>query len=153
MSLDMDRTLTLIFTNSLTTQNTITKIWAFLQLTKKGILTKFWGRDSKDKPAMLIRSFRGFWWEIQILGTLDTSNFLQGGFLSRLTKFGVDISNHFWETKILVLPNPLNYVWNSFWKLFLYVVRPKKILIISAAILNSSTIITLMRAICSFLAL
>ena len=78
----------------------MTKISAILQLTKKWIPPKFGGHGLKNKPAMLIRSFRGFWWEIQILGTLDTSNFLQGGFLSRLTKFGVDISNHFWEIKI-----------------------------------------------------
>ena len=34
-SLDMDRTLTLIFANSLTTQYIITKISAFLQFTRK----------------------------------------------------------------------------------------------------------------------
>ena len=84
-SLDMDGTLPLIFPNSLTTQDIITKISAFLQLTRKWILNKFGGRGSKNGPTMPIRSFRGFWQEIQIFGTLETSNFLQGGFLSRLT--------------------------------------------------------------------
>ena len=84
-SLDMDGTLPLIFANSLTTQDIITKISAFLQLTKKWILSKFGRRGSKNAPATPIRSFRGFWREIQIFGTLETSNFLQGGFLSRLT--------------------------------------------------------------------
>ena len=76
----MDGTLPLIFADSLTTQDIITKISAFLQLTRKWILTKFGGRGSKNVPAMPIRSFRGFWQEIQIFGTLETSNFLQGGF-------------------------------------------------------------------------
>ena len=43
MSLDMDGTLTLIFDNSVTTQDIIPKILAFLQLSLKQILTKFGG--------------------------------------------------------------------------------------------------------------
>ena len=76
----MDGTLTLIFANSLTTQDITIKISAFFQLTKKQILTKFGGCGSKNKPPTPIRSFTGFWWEIQILGTSETSNFLQGSF-------------------------------------------------------------------------
>ena len=81
----MDGTLPLIYANSLTTQDIITKISAFLQLPKKWILSKFGGHGSKNAPATPIRSFRCFWRNIQIFGILETSNFLQGGFLSRLT--------------------------------------------------------------------
>ena len=76
--LDIDGTLTLIFTKSLATQNIITKILVFLQLAKKWILTKFGGHSSKNMSTTPITIFRGFWWEIQILGTLCTD-------LSRLT--------------------------------------------------------------------
>ena len=68
-SLDMDRTLTLIFANSLTTQDIITKLSAFLQLSKKRILTKFGGRGSKNGPATSSRNFRSFWWEFQNPGS------------------------------------------------------------------------------------
>ena len=65
----MDRTLPLIFANSLTTQDIMTKISAALQLTLKRILTKFGGCGSKNGPATSSRSFRTFWQEIQIRGT------------------------------------------------------------------------------------
>ena len=68
-SLDMDGTLSLPFANSVTTQDIITKISAFLQLSLKWILTKFGGPGSKNKPATAIESFICFWREKQILGT------------------------------------------------------------------------------------
>ena len=46
----MDGTLTLIFANSLTTQDAMTKISASLQLNKKRILTKFGGCGTKNRP-------------------------------------------------------------------------------------------------------
>ena len=70
----------------------MSKISALLHLTKKWILTKFGGHGWKNMLATPIKSFRGFLGEIQILGTLETSNFLQGGFLSSLTLEGMILS-------------------------------------------------------------
>ena len=61
----MDGTLTLIFANSKTTQDIITRISVVLQLSLKLNLTKFGGRSSN--------------------GHLETSNFVQSRILVRLT--------------------------------------------------------------------
>ena len=81
----MDGTLTLIFAKSETTWDIITKISASLQLRKKWILTKFGGCSSKNGLARSIRSFRHFWWEIQIWRHLEPSYLVQSGYLLRLT--------------------------------------------------------------------
>ena len=119
----MDVWLTLIFAKSETTWDIITKISAFLQLLKKWILWEFGGCSSKIEPATPIWSFRCFWREIQIIvprsfkfGTkwvpIEVNNWW---------KFGVDISNHFWEIQILRFfvfqVSPTTYK-NNFWKLF-----------------------------------
>ena len=76
----MDRTLTLIFANSVTTQDIITKISAFFQITLEWILTKFEGCGLKSKGATPIRSFLHSWREIQILSTYDLDFLYKAGF-------------------------------------------------------------------------
>ena len=77
---DIDGTLTLIFANSKTTWDFVTKFSAFLQLRKIWILTKFEGCSSKIGPATPIRSFLHFWREIQILSTYDLDFLHKAGF-------------------------------------------------------------------------
>ena len=79
-SLDMDGTLTLIFANSVTTQDIITKISASFQITLEWILTKFEGCGLKSKGATPIRSFLHSWREIQILSTYDLDFLYKAGF-------------------------------------------------------------------------
>ena len=79
-SLDMDGTLTLIFANSVTTQDIITKISASFQLSLEWILTKFEGCGLKSKGATPIRSFLHSWREIQILSTYDLDFLYKAGF-------------------------------------------------------------------------
>ena len=129
-SLDMDGTL--LFTNSLSTQDIITKISAFLQLTEKWILTKFERRGLNNKLTMQwpIRSFRGFWQDMQTLGNSETSNFEQGRFLSRLTtgenlvlitsipfeKFKFNRFNFFnitYKVRFLVFSNLIGDTWKN----------------------------------------
>ena len=61
----MDRTLTLMFTDSLTTQDIITKISDFYKILKNEFSPNLEGMAQKMGPTP-IRSFRGFWQEIHI---------------------------------------------------------------------------------------
>ena len=76
----MDGTLTLIFAKSKTVWDILMKISALLQLRPISILNKFQGRSSKIGSATPVRSFRRFWWEIQILGTYDLHFLYKTGF-------------------------------------------------------------------------
>ena len=76
----MDGTLTLIFANSLTTQDVMTKISASLQLTKKQILTKFGGCGSKmgrPCPSEVLEVFGG---KSKFFGPQTLQIFYKGGF-------------------------------------------------------------------------
>ena len=77
---DMDGTLTLIFANSKTTWDFVTKFSALLQLRKIWILTKFEGCSSKIGPTTPFWSFLHFWREIQILSTYDLNFLHKAGF-------------------------------------------------------------------------
>ena len=125
MSQDMDLWLTLIFPKSETTWDIITKISAYLQFMKKRILWKFGGVAQKlnlPRPFEVLDVFGG-------KSKSEAPNAFKFG-TKRVTievnnwwKFGVDISNHFWEIEIWTffsfnsLPS---WYKNSFWKVFFY---------------------------------
>ena len=79
-SQDMDETLTLIFANSKTTWDFVTKFAAFLQLRKIWILSKFEECSSKIGPTTPFRIFLHFWRELQILSTYDLNFLHKAGF-------------------------------------------------------------------------
>ena len=78
-SQDMDGALHTDFANFYTTWGSITKISASLQLKIIWILTKFEGCSWKIGPAMPIKRFLRFCWEIQIMNTYDLNILCKAG--------------------------------------------------------------------------
>ena len=76
----MDGTLTLIFANSKTTWDFVTKFSALLQLRKTWILTKFDRCSSKIGPNTPFWIFLHFWREIRILSTYHLIFLQKAGF-------------------------------------------------------------------------
>ena len=110
-SLDMDGTITLIFSNLLTTQDIVINF----QHINKWIFTKFWGHVSKIKPTMPIWNFGRFWQKSKFWN-LETSNFVKSGtcwayFLSDNVKIGSEFISNFMISWVSGFKVCKNHVW------------------------------------------